>query len=320
MHTTDTILITGGTGFLGRALARHLAARGAGRVVLAGRNNEQIRLAALRTGCEAVPLDVASPASVRDVIVATRPRTIIHAAASKFVDLAERHPHECLDVNVAGSQRVARAAMELGVASVIGISTDKATPPVRNTYGLTKALMERLFCSLDGTADTRFACVRLGNIAWSTGSVFPVWTRMQRDHGGVIGSTGPEMRRYFLGVDEAAGLVLAALDHVDQVGGGVLTRPMKAARIRDILDVWVRRYGGRWERIDARPGDRDDEDLIGEAERAHTRAVEVAGAGHLLLSFRAPVPAPIPGALSSANAPRLTEAEIDALIVPPPER
>src|SRR5262245_47642376 len=119
----DTILITGGTGFLGRALARHL--RDKAHVVRAGSNTEQTRTAAIATGCEVIPRDIVHMASVRDAIVETRPQAIIHAAASKFVDLAEKSPHECIDVNVAGSQNVARAAMELGVARVVGISTDK---------------------------------------------------------------------------------------------------------------------------------------------------------------------------------------------------
>jgi FlaA1/EpsC-like NDP-sugar epimerase len=94
---------------------------------------------------------------------------------------------EAIDINVIGSQHVARVAMELGVETVIGISTDKASPPVRNTYALTKALMERMFCSLNGKTATKFVCVRFGNLAWSTGSVLPIWKRMI-DQSGVIGT------------------------------------------------------------------------------------------------------------------------------------
>src|SRR5262249_33157336 len=123
-------------------------------------------------------------------------------AATKFVDLAEKLPLECVDVNVLGSENVARVSMEYEVQTVIGISTDKATPPVRNTYGLTKALMERVFCGLDGKTKTRFLCVRYGNVAWSTGSVLPIWKKMHEETG-VIGTTGPDMRRFFFTVDEA---------------------------------------------------------------------------------------------------------------------
>src|SRR5262249_6767131 len=160
-------LITGGTGFLGRHLAQRL--RKDYRVVLTARNNKQNMQAQADTSCEVLPMDVASIESVRDVVNAIRPNMVIHAAATKFIDLAERQPMECVDVNVVGSQNVARVALDKGVELVIGISTDKAAPPVRNTYGLSKAIMERMFCGLNNRAATKFACVRYGNVAWSTG-------------------------------------------------------------------------------------------------------------------------------------------------------
>ena len=134
-----TILITGGTGFVGKRLG--LALKSDYRIILAGRNNKLAKQAQDCTGCEAVPLDVTNIESVRDIVVAERPNIIIHAAATKFVDNAERQPMECIDVNVLGSQNVARVAMERGVETVIGLSTDKASPPVLNTYGMSKALM-----------------------------------------------------------------------------------------------------------------------------------------------------------------------------------
>src|SRR5262249_36022839 len=162
-----------------------------------------------------LPMDVTNIEAVRDVFVEVKPDIVIHAAATKFVDLAERQPMECVDVNVRGSQNVARGAVEKGARSVIGISTDKASPPVRNTYGLSKALMERMFCSMNGKTDTLFTCVRYGNVAWSTGSVLPIWKRMH-DETGVIGTTGPEMRRFFFTVEEAVRLVLTALQNIEE--------------------------------------------------------------------------------------------------------
>jgi FlaA1/EpsC-like NDP-sugar epimerase len=311
------IFITGGTGFLGRSLAQAL--RPGARVFLGGRNNEQNRVAELETGCPVVPTDVCRIESVRDAVVATRPDVIIHAAASKFVDLAERHPHECIDVNVLGSQHVARVAREQGVKGVLGISTDKAAPPVRNTYGLTKALMERLFCALDRDGDTRFACVRFGNIAWSTGSVFPIWTAMQAQNGGVIGSTGPHMRRLFCSASQAAQLIVHALDHLEDLHGHILAPELKAARVGDILDVWVKHKGGTWKTLAERPGDKLDEDMIGAAELPFTRHVTLSSAAYFLISPDTKSPTPPRAALSSANAPQMSEAEILELIQPPRE-
>jgi UDP-N-acetylglucosamine 4,6-dehydratase len=314
-----TLLITGGTGFLGKRLARAL--RGQYRVVLTGRNNKQNIQASQFTECEVLPLDVSRIESVRDTFVEVRPDIVIHAAATKFVDLAERQPMECVDVNVLGSQNVARVSLENNVTTVVGISTDKAAPPVRNTYGLSKALMERMFCSLNARNEnkTKFLCVRYGNVAWSTGSVLCIWKKMH-DETKEIGTTGPDMRRFFFTVDEAVKLVLTGLDNADALQGKVLSRTMKAAMIRDMLDVWIKHKGGRWKQIEGRPGERDDEFLIGDLELPYTSEVTYDGVSHFAISFNEKVKNPIAYGLSSANTERLTEAEIlSVLNSPPPE-
>jgi UDP-N-acetylglucosamine 4,6-dehydratase len=307
----DTVLITGGTGFLGRHLA--LALRDDHNVVLAGRNQKQLAVAAQVTGCEVMPMDVTSIESVRDAVVETDPRVVVHAAATKFVDLAERQPMECVDVNVTGSQNVARVALDRGVDTVVGISTDKAAPPIRNTYGLSKAMMERMFCAMNDKGPTRFACVRYGNVAWSTGSVLPIWRQMHETTG-VIGSTGPFMRRFFFTVEEAVALVLTALREIETIQGRVLSRHMKAALIADLLEVWTAERGGRWEQIEGRPGERDDEFLIGDIELPYTRTVEYDGVQHFLISFNEKASEALPEGLSSASTTRLSRDEMLALI------
>jgi len=311
MTVRETVLVTGGTGFLGRRLG--IALRDSFQVVLAARNNKQNQMAAERTGCRVLPMDVSNIESVRDVFTETRPSLVIHAAATKFVDLAEQLPMECIDVNVVGSQNVARVAVEKGVRGVIGISTDKASPPVRNTYGLSKALMERMFASMNGKTATKFACVRYGNVAWSTGSVLPIWKKMH-DENGVIRSTGPEMRRFFFTVDEAVTLVRIAIEQLDTIQGRVLARPMKAAQIQDLLKVWVEKKGGRWERMNGRPGERLDEYLVGDLELPYAREVTYDGARHIVISFNEKSDSPLPAVISSANAERLTHDEMVRLI------
>jgi UDP-glucose 4-epimerase len=310
------ILITGGTGFLGRNLA--LALKNNYQVILTGRNNKQNALAQKLTGCQVLPMDVSNIESVRDVFTEIKPEIVIHAAATKFVDLAEKQPMECVDVNVLGSQNIARVAVEKGIKSVVGISTDKAAPPVRNTYGLSKAIMERVFCSMDGKTDTSFTCVRYGNVAWSTGSVLPIWKRMHEETG-VIGTTGPEMRRFFFTVDEAVALVITAMDNIKEVKGKVLSREMKAAQIEDILKVWTTDKGGKYEKIKGRPGERNDEYLIGDIELEYTQTKHYDGIKHYLISFNQKVEEPLKKEVSSANAERLTDEEIRKLIDHPPE-
>src|SRR5436190_13570648 len=154
-----------------------------------------------------MPLDVTECQEVRDAVEKIRPETIMHAADTKFVDLSEKQPMECVDINVVGSQNVARVAVDKGVRAVLGISTDKAAPPIRNIYGMSKSMMERVFCAMNGKTSTQFMCVRYGNVAWSTGSVLPIWKKMHEETG-VVRSTGPDMTRFFFTVDEAVQLVL----------------------------------------------------------------------------------------------------------------
>jgi len=315
MSKKQVLLITGGTGFLGKRLGLKLKDRY--EVVLTGRNNKQNFQAQKFSGCRIAPLDISNIESVRDAFTEFKPDIVIHAAATKFVDLAEKFPMECVDVNVTGSQNVARVAVEKGVGIVIAISTDKAAPPVRNTYGLSKALMERIFCSMDGKSTTRFTAVRYGNVAWSTGSVLTIWKKMLEEKG-VIGTTGPEMRRFFFTVDEAVNLVMAALDNIDLVKGKVLSRKMKAAKMEEILKIWAKISGGRYEKIEGRPGERDDEYLIGDLELPYTREIVLNDIVHYLISFNEKVENPVAFGLSSANTERLSEAEITHIIQNPP--
>lgn len=312
----STILITGGTGFLGKRLGKRFREMGH-TVFLAGRNNKLNFFAEKFSGCQAVATDVCRIESVRDTVVEFKPDIIIHAAATKFVDLAERYPNEAIDINVLGSQNVARVAMESGVKWVIGISTDKAAPPVRNTYGLTKALMERLFCSLEGKSSTHFVCVRYGNVAWSTGSVLCIWKKMLEETG-VIETTGPEMTRFFFTVDDAVQLVVTAYEQREQLFGKVLSRYMKAAKLEDILKVWTKETGKKYKRVAGRPGERNEEFLIGDIELPYTEQRIFNDLVHFVISFNQKVEQPLTRGLSSANTDRLSEAEISEMINHPP--
>ncbi len=312
----STILITGGSGFLGKRLGKSL--REAGHtVVLTARNNKANMLARNFSGCDVIAMDVVHIESVRDIVAEVAPDIVIHAAATKFVDVSERYPMEAVDVNVTGSQNVARVSMEKGVRLVLGISTDKASPPIRNTYGLTKALMERMFVALNGKSGTRFCVVRYGNVAWSTGSVLCLWKKMA-DERSIIQTTGPDMYRYFFTVDEAVALVRRALDNPELVAGKVLAAEMKAAQIRSLLDAWGRLSGVGYERIAGRPGERDEEYLIGDQELPFTTALDLGGIRHYLISFNQRVAEPAVGPISSRHADKLNDAEMAELISKPP--
>ena len=311
------ILVTGGNGFLGKRLGKAMKSKGH-EVILASRNNKQNLHSKKYSGCDFYPLDITNIESVRDVITDFNPNAIIHGAATKFVDLAEKIPNEAIDVNVLGSQNIARVAMDKGTDFVIGISTDKASPPVRNIYGLTKTLMERLFCSLNGKSKTKFLSVRYGNVAWSTGSVLPIWKKMAEDKG-TIGTTGPNMYRYFFTVEEAVGLVLTAFEHRESLFGKVLSREMKSTQLKEILRVWKDEKDIEIEDLPERPGEREEEFLIGEPELEFSTEIVLNNIKHYILDFSKKSDNPLKDVLSSRTAEKLSKEEILSLINNPPE-
>ena len=278
------ILITGGNGFLGRNLGKTLLNDGH-EILLASRNNKANFLAANDTKCKTAPLDITSRASVDDVIDIFNPELVIHAAATKFVDLSEDFPNETIDVNVLGSQNILRSCINKKIKYIIGISTDKASPPVRNTYGLSKSIMERLFCSMAFKSDTLISCVRYGNVAWSTGSVLVQWKKQYEEHGKII-TCGPNMFRYLFTVHDACKLVKTAIHNIENINGKLLTFDMKAVQIRRILDLLSNRLDFQYEEVPARQGERDTEFLVGESELQHADKIVIDNSLHYLLDFR----------------------------------
>ena len=306
------ILITGGSGFLGRHLVDPLRNLGY-EVWLSGRNNKQNQFAYQLTKANTVPLDITSENSLDDILSYIRPEIIIHAAATKFVDLSEKYPMECIDVNVYGSQNVARAAIRHNVKQVIGISTDKAAPPVRNIYGMSKALMEKMFCLLNGKTDTQFACVRYGNVAWSTGSVLPIWEKSIREKN-LIQTTGPEMYRFFFSINEAVDLVVNCLNNMDKVQGKTLSLNMKAAQMKRIIEVWSNMTGCSWEQIEGRPGERDVEWLVSDAERKFTEEFYINNKLHYLLHQNHTPENHLTEDIHSGKVSQLTNEEIEVIL------
>ena len=305
------ILITGGSGYLGQHLAKKLST--SYDVMLGARDHKRNFMASKNTGCESIPLDVSNMESVKDVFNSVKPDIVVHAAATKFVGLSEKYPMECVDINITGSQNIARVAVDKGISTVVGISTDKVSPPVHNIYGLSKSVMEKMYSSMSKQSDTEFLCVRYGNVVWSTGSVFPLWNEMMESNG-KIESTGPHMRRFFFTVDDAVNLVLTGLKYSSILNGKILARPMKAALIQDILERWVKKYGGSWEQIGERQGDRLDEFLIGETECPYSYAQDFDSNPHYVIDFFKKSEDPILSVISTEFAERLTPSEIDTLI------
>ncbi|HRC84760.1 MAG TPA: nucleoside-diphosphate sugar epimerase/dehydratase [Thermoanaerobaculia bacterium] len=208
-------LVTGGAGSIGSEIARQLLAAGASRVVLADLNENGLYLLARRLGREfpdaevsAQVADIRDPVRIAALFRRFRPQDVFHAAAHKHVPLMEEAPCEAVKNNVAGTRIVAMAAAEHGAERFVFISTDKAVRP-SSVMGATKRLGEMLVRDLAQRSQTRFSAVRFGNVLDSAGSVVPLF-REQIASGGPVTVTHPEVRRYFMTVTEAVGLVLRA--------------------------------------------------------------------------------------------------------------
>ena len=305
------ILITGGTGYLGRNLA--LFYKKKYKVFIGTRNNKQNFLVKNLTNCEVVPLDVSNIESVNDCLNYSKPDIVIHAAATKFVDLSEKFPFECIDINIVGSANIARACINKKIPTVIGVSTDKASPPIKNIYGLSKSCMERLFSSIEPYGKTKFICVRYGNVTWSTGSVLPIWKQMFNKNKTIL-TTGPNMRRFFFSVDEAVSLIDQALKLKDKLAGKILSAEMKSSKMIDILKVWIKKFGGNYKIIQTRKGDRLDEYLIGEDELKYAEVLKIKGKKYFIINFNKLSKKPLKKIVSSKDAKKLSQSEIEKII------
>ena len=274
-----TILVTGGTGSIGSAIVRALFAYDPRSVrVLSRDDTKQFELGQQLRHEARLRLLIGD---VRDRSRVTRALSgvdlVFHAAALKHVPASEFNPFEATETNVRGTQNVVEAAIDLGVARVLTISTDKAVDPT-NVMGATKLLSERLMVAAQayrGPAATRFAAVRFGNVIGSRGSLVPL-VRNQIAHGGPVTVTDPNMTRYLMPIGDAVRLCFDAMQRMD--GGEVFILKMPRVRVGDLVEVLVAEYAPAFgrdpasiaiETIGRRQGEKTDEALLTVDEAEH---------------------------------------------------
>lgn len=239
MNLQGKIFITGGSGFLARAIYRR-AYRENWPVEFTCYSRDETKQWQLQRVYPNVHCLLGDISHDLDRLTAAvrGHDAIIHAGAVKFIDRAEFDISETIDVNVIGSRNVAIAARVAGVKKVVGISTDKACSPL-NTYGMTKGLMERYFAEANRMGDTAFVTVRYGNVVGSTGSVIPVFKQQLEDKN-EIHVTDSRMTRFWLGVDEAIDLILWSLEEAERFSGHTFINPCPAMKIVDLAEaVWL---------------------------------------------------------------------------------
>ncbi|MDF7825523.1 UDP-N-acetylglucosamine 4,6-dehydratase (inverting) [Pontiellaceae bacterium B12227] len=257
------VLITGGTGSLGKKLTEMMLRNSAvGTIVIYSRDEyKQFLLKSKYTHEEQQRLrffigDVRDGARMKRAMAGVD--YVIHAAAVKQVDTAEYNPDECIKTNVDGAQNVIDACLENDVKGVVALSTDKACAPI-NLYGATKLVSDKLFCAANNIAgkhDIKFSVVRYGNVMGSRGSVIPFF--MDRRADGVLPITDDQMTRFNISLEEGAELVLFAMNN--HLGGEIFIPKIPSYKIMDVAEAIAPSCETKV--IGIRPGEKLHEEMI----------------------------------------------------------
>lgn len=306
------ILITGAGGSIGSALALRLAQLESVRPILLDASEDHLhRLQQAMDGTQAnerasfVLGNTGDGAALEEIFVAHRPRIVFHAAAHKHVPLLEAQPFAALANNVFATGTLVAAAAR-HEARVLLLSTDKAVQPT-SVMGATKKIAEEIVLARGGST------LRLGNVLGSSGGVTEIFQE-QIAHGGPLTVTHPEVRRYFLTMEEAVDLLLAAAQIAVNSGSSAVLAPALDA---DHSIAELARYmasalaPGRELPIHftgLRPGDKLVERLWDDGERASP-----AANGLLFLDSKPPAPRRLAGSLDALRA-ALDERDLAAAL------
>lgn len=262
------ILITGGTGSLGRAFTKRLLETSVETIRIFSRSElpqitmqSELKDNRLRFLIGDVRDKDRLSRSLEDIDI------VIHAAALKHVPVAEYNPFEAVKTNVYGSQNLIECCLDKEIEMVLAVGTDKAVAPL-NTYGATKMLMERLFVTANyykGYHKIKFLCVRYGNVLGSRGSIVPTIVE-QINSRNKMTLTDPNMTRFNITMNEALELIFRALDN--GVGGDVFIPKLKAYKTGDMVDsiAELMNVEKNIEKISVRSGEKYHESLISEDE------------------------------------------------------
>jgi UDP-N-acetylglucosamine 4,6-dehydratase len=266
------ILITGGTGSWGHELVKQLMEKNPKEIRILSRN-ESSQVAMKHKFDHNLKLkfiigDIRDKAALSEAC--TNVDYLFHLAALKHVPVCEEQPYEALKTNVLGTQNVIEAAIQKNIKKVIYISTDKAANPA-NFYGFTKAMGERLIIHANTLeSDTKFVCVRGGNVLGTNGSVIHIF-KNQIAEKSKIGITDIRMTRFFLTIEDAIKLLFKA--SYESLGGEIFVMKMPTLKILDLASVLIEASGRKnvhIEELGIRPGEKLHEILLTEQESNNT--------------------------------------------------
>jgi len=268
------ILITGGTGSLGKALAKRLLELDAETIRIYSRNENSQTTMQSELNDERLRYLIGDVRDLSRLIKAMEDIDIVfHAAALKHVPVVEYNPFEAIKTNVLGSQNVIDASLHENVETVVCVGTDKAVSPL-NTYGATKLLMEKLFVTASNHTNpkrhkTKFIAIRYGNVLGSSGSVVPTLLK-QIESDRNITITDPNMTRFNITMSQALDFIIRSLKKGN--GGEVFIPKLKAYSLGVLKDAILEVLGKdvKTELISVRPGEKYHESLISNEEIRNT--------------------------------------------------
>lgn len=281
------IVITGGTGSLGRRLTNRILSGELGtpnKVIIFSRDEarqHQMRLDFLHNATVTDEVifqnfeqhlefrigDIRSFDSVASVLRGAD--YVINAAAMKQVPTCEYFPYEAARTNIEGAENIVWAieSQQLDVEAVVGVSTDKACKPV-NVMGMTKAIQERVFIQANlRCPTTRFVGVRYGNVLASRGSVLPLFHEQIR-HGGPVTVTTDDMTRFLLSLDQAVDTVFAAMAVAKP--GEILVPDVPSALMTNVATALIEDRDIEIRVTGIRPGEKIHEIMVSEEEAPNT--------------------------------------------------
>lgn len=282
-----TIVVTGGTGSLGKVLVRRLLSAELGlprKIIVFSRDEAKqhsMRMEYMNRRAatdeviyhnfeQVLDFRIGDVRDFHSVSAVLRGANVVfNAAALKQVPTCEYFPFEAVQTNIGGPENIVRAIREsqLEVQTVVGVSTDKACKPV-NVMGMTKAIQERLFIQANlNCPGTRFICVRYGNVLASRGSVIPLF-REQIRNGGPVTITTQDMTRFLLSLDQAVDTIFAALEGARR--GETYVPRVPAAKITDLIKALIGNRPIQTVVTGIRPGEKINEILVSEEEAHRT--------------------------------------------------
>ena len=281
------LLITGGTGSMGKTLVRRLLTGELGdpeKIIVYSRDEAKqhfmrVEYHNLRTATDEIIYnnfqqkldfrigDVRDFNSVASVL--RHVDVVMNAAALKQVPSCEYFPHQAVQTNIQGAANIVRAIQQHGlkIETVIGISTDKACMPV-NVMGMTKAIQERIIISGNMKCpDTRFVCVRYGNVLASRGSVIPLF-HSQLAAGGPLTITTKDMTRFLISLDDAVDTVVAAYRNAEP--GETFVPRAPSALVVNIAKAIIGDRDIGLDFVGIRPGEKTHEIMVSDVEAPYT--------------------------------------------------